>query len=146
MAHRLTHDVLPWQSASLVEAETLLAERWGHARFRYHQRRAVLAALRGRDCFALLPTGGGKSICFQVPALLLPGVTVVVSLLISLMQDRREEGTASGKLPSDHAVTRHPADRPGAYIGRVPGRNWARNWTSPLGQALRCATARPTLP
>ena len=89
MAHRLTHDVSPWRSASLVEAETLLAERWGHARFRYHQRRAVLAALRGRDCFALLPTGGGKSICFQVPALLLPGVTVVVSPLISLMQDRR---------------------------------------------------------
>ena len=89
MAHRLTHDVSPWRSASLVEAETLLTERWGHARFRYRQRRAVLAALRGRDCFAFLLPGGGKSICFQVPALLLPGVTVVVSPLISLMQDRR---------------------------------------------------------
>ncbi len=95
MAHRLVHDVSPWRSASLVEAETLLAERWGHARFRYHQRRAVLAALRGRDCFALLPTGGGKSICFQVPALLLPGVTVVVSPLISLMQD--QVGALRGK-------------------------------------------------
>ena len=73
---------------SLVDAEQTLSRVWAHATFRHHQRRAILAALQGRDCLAVLPTGGGKSLCFQVPALLLPGLTVVISPLISLMQDQ----------------------------------------------------------
>ncbi len=86
-----------WQSApthrqasqpSLADAEQLLARVWSHSALRHHQRRAILAALRGRDCLAVLPTGGGKSICFQVPGLLLPGLTLVISPLISLMQDQ----------------------------------------------------------
>jgi len=73
---------------SLSDAEWILRSVWGYSEFRRHQRRAVLAVLRGRDCLAILPTGGGKSLCFQVPALGLPGVTLVVSPLISLMQDQ----------------------------------------------------------
>ena len=64
----------------------------------------MIAALRGRDCLAVLPTGGGKSVCYQVPALLLPRLTVVVSPLISLMQDQvsalRTKGVPAAYLSS----------------------------------------------
>jgi ATP-dependent DNA helicase RecQ len=73
---------------SLAGARTALEAFWGYPDFRFAQRRVVVAALKGRDVLAVLPTGGGKSICYQVPALLLPGTTVVVSPLISLMQDQ----------------------------------------------------------
>ncbi len=82
--------------STLSDARDLLNRVWQYPDFRYHQRKAVLAALRGRDCLAVLPTGGGKSLCFQVPGLLLPGLTIVVSPLISLMQDRRDEGQLCG--------------------------------------------------
>ncbi len=73
---------------NLDRAREMLRSVWGYPDFRYAQRRAVLSCLLGRDCLAILPTGGGKSLCFQVPALVLPGLTVVVSPLISLMQDQ----------------------------------------------------------
>jgi ATP-dependent DNA helicase RecQ len=73
---------------SLVRARQILSDVWGYPDFRWAQRRVVLGALRGRDVLAVLPTGGGKSLCFQVPALVLPGTTVVVSPLISLMEDQ----------------------------------------------------------
>ncbi len=73
---------------NLGRARGVLRRFWGYPDFRYPQKRAVLACLTGRDCLAILPTGGGKSLCYQVPALLLPGITVVVSPLISLMQDQ----------------------------------------------------------
>jgi hypothetical protein len=82
---------------TLVEAERILQSVWGYPAFRYHQRKAVLAALRGKDCLAVLPTGGGKSLCFQVPAMALSGLTLVVSPLISLMQDQRGRGVFCGK-------------------------------------------------
>jgi ATP-dependent DNA helicase RecQ len=90
--------------SSLAESRRVLRETWGFPDFRHHQRRAVLAALRGRDCLAVLPTGGGKSLCYQVPALTLPGLTLVVSPLISLMQDQvtalRNRGVAAAYLSS----------------------------------------------
>jgi superfamily II DNA helicase RecQ len=52
------------------------------------QETAISAVLEGRDTLTIIPTGGGKSLCYQVPAMLLPGVTLVVSLLISLMKDQ----------------------------------------------------------
>jgi ATP-dependent DNA helicase RecQ len=73
---------------SIHFAQEILRKHWGYSEFRYHQRKAIVASLTGRDCLAILPTGGGKSLCYQVPALLIPGVTVVVSPLISLMQDQ----------------------------------------------------------
>jgi ATP-dependent DNA helicase RecQ len=89
---------------TLADAERVLRAVWRYPAFRYHQRKAVLAALSGRDCLAVLPTGGGKSLCFQVPALVLPGLTLVVSPLISLMQDQvtalRERGVPAAYLSS----------------------------------------------
>lgn len=72
----------------LGPARETLRRYFGYPDFRPMQKRAVAAVLSGRDAVIVLPTGGGKSICFQVPALLLPGLTVVVSPLISLMADQ----------------------------------------------------------
>jgi ATP-dependent DNA helicase RecQ len=81
---------------TLDEARALLRARFGFPDFRPGQTRAVSAVLEGRDTLVVLPTGGGKSICYQVPAMVLPGLTVVVSPLISLMKDQVDALTARG--------------------------------------------------
>jgi ATP-dependent DNA helicase RecQ len=68
--------------------DEVLRKFWRHEEFRPGQETAIAAALSGRDVLVIMPTGGGKSVCYQVPAMLLPGVTVVVSPLISLMKDQ----------------------------------------------------------
>jgi ATP-dependent DNA helicase RecQ len=73
---------------SLDGARALLQAHFGHPEFRPAQVPVLRSVLGGRDTLAVLPTGGGKSVCFQVPALVLGGLTVVVSPLISLMQDQ----------------------------------------------------------
>ena len=65
-----------------------LKKHWGYDRFRPMQEEIVSEALAGRDVLAILPTGGGKSICFQVPAMMRPGICLVVSPLIALMKDQ----------------------------------------------------------
>ncbi len=73
---------------TLEGARAILRERFGYPDFRPPQVRAVQAVLAGHDALIVLPTGGGKSLCFQVPALMREGLTVVVSPLISLMKDQ----------------------------------------------------------
>ena len=69
---------------------------FGFTSWRPHQREIVEALVAGRDAFAALPTGGGKSLCYQLPSLLLPGLTIVVSPLIALMQDQVEGARQNG--------------------------------------------------
>ena len=68
--------------------EDALAAHWGYPAFRGIQREVIASVLAGRDALALMPTGGGKSLCYQVPALVREGVCVVVSPLIALMKDQ----------------------------------------------------------
>lgn len=65
-----------------------LKEYWGYDSFRPQQEEIVLSALEGRDVLAILPTGGGKSVCFQVPAMMRDGIAIVVTPLIALMKDQ----------------------------------------------------------
>jgi ATP-dependent DNA helicase RecQ len=80
----------------IEDARTMLRDAFGYEAFRPGQERAMTAVLAARDTLVVLPTGGGKSLCFQVPALLLPGLTVVVSPLISLMKDQVDALTSRG--------------------------------------------------
>ena len=73
-----------------------LKQYFGHSRFRPGQEALIDALLAGRDVLGVMPTGAGKSVCYQIPALLLPGVTLVVSPLISLMKDQVASLVQSG--------------------------------------------------
>ena len=75
---------------------TQLKENFGFEKFRPHQEEIINTILSGQDTLAIMPTGGGKSICFQLPALLLSGITVVVSPLIALMKDQVDSLKANG--------------------------------------------------
>ena len=86
----------------------IIRKHWGYDSLRPLQEEAMMAALSGRDSLVVMPTGGGKSLCFQAPALLRESVTVVVSPLISLMKDQvdglRECGVAAGQLNSSQSL------------------------------------------
>lgn len=70
--------------------EETLRKIWGHTSFRFPQKEIITSFLEGQDVMAVLPTGAGKSVCFQLPALFFPGVTLVISPLIALMNDQIE--------------------------------------------------------
>ena len=76
--------------------DTLLKQYFGHERLRPIQDKAIHDALAGRDVFVIMPTGGGKSLCYQLPAVMQPGTTVVICPLIALMQNQVELLCANG--------------------------------------------------
>ncbi|MEL1253735.1 DNA helicase RecQ [Flavobacterium sp. DGU38] len=73
-----------------------LKENFGFEKFRPNQENIINAILSGQDTLAIMPTGGGKSICFQLPALILPGITIVISPLIALMKDQVDSLKTNG--------------------------------------------------
>jgi ATP-dependent DNA helicase RecQ len=78
------------------QLQSVLKQYFGFGSFRPLQKEIILDALTGKDVFAVLPTGGGKSLCFQLPALVRPGLTVVISPLIALMKDQVDALQAAG--------------------------------------------------
>ena len=104
-------------------ANVLLRRYWGHEKLRKTQQEAINGILSGRDVMAVMPTGGGKSVCYQIPALMSDGITLVVSPLIALMEDQvkalREKGIPAryinSTLPHD-LTTRYMAE---AIEGRI---------------------------
>ena len=82
--------------SSSAQLHDVLARYWGFSAFRPLQPEAIDAVLSGRDSVVVLPTGGGKSLCFQAPALVRDGMALVVSPLISLMKDQVDTLVGNG--------------------------------------------------
>jgi len=113
----------PPGDAPFVDPVAVLQRHFGYPGFRPGQEELVRAVLGGRDALGILPTGGGKSVCYQVPALMLPGLTLVVSPLISLMADQvrraREAGLEAALLNSTQTAKERAAVLASARDGRL---------------------------
>lgn len=111
------------ESQTLEDARALLARVWGHGDFRGLQGQVVTEILAGRDVLAVLPTGGGKSVCYQIPAILRPGLGLVVSPLIALMTDQvealKQQGVAAARLDSGVSLDERSAIWAAARSGEL---------------------------
>ena len=101
----------------------ILRKYWGYEEFRGIQQDIIKSIAEGNDTLGLMPTGGGKSICYQLPALLSEGTAVVVSPLISLMKDQVEtlcaNGIAAGALNSNNDETENASLRRACMEGKL---------------------------
>lgn len=106
-----------------MKAIEVLQQFWGHKSFRPLQAEIVESVLSGKDTLALLPTGGGKSVCFQVPGILLGGVTLVISPLIALMRDQvdnlNQRHIPAAMLNSSQSVQEHNQILGQALSGKI---------------------------
>ncbi len=111
-------------------ARRLLEQHFGFSRFRPLQGAVVGSVLAGRDTLGILPTGGGKSVCFQIPAVALGGYTLVISPLISLMQDQVASALARG-IPAVTLAGPMSRDQITAALDTVAGGGTRLLYTSP---------------
>ena len=96
----------------------VLKKYFGHSEFRPAQEQVIDALLSGRDVMGIMPTGAGKSVCFQIPALLMPGATIVISPLISLMKDQ-VAGLRDGNIPAAYINSSLSAEEYDEVVSRV---------------------------
>ncbi|HFU0691514.1 TPA: ATP-dependent DNA helicase RecQ [Morganella morganii] len=108
---------------TLPDADAILRQVFGYQQFRAGQSDIIDTVTGGRDCLVVMPTGGGKSLCYQIPALMLPGLTVVVSPLISLMKDQVDQlrllGVEAGYLNSAQTVQEQQKVLEGCHNNRI---------------------------
>lgn len=137
------------RSTRMAHAQRLLQHHFGYPEFRAPQRRVIDSVLSGRDTLAVLPTGGGKSICFQIPAMVLNGFTLVISPLISLMQDQVDAACARG-LPAAALNSTLSRQRQQGILADLEAGRLKLLYTSPerlarLGTELAARKLRPAL-
>src|SRR5262245_61158678 len=99
-----------------------ISKYWGYTTFRPLQKEAMNAVLSGRDSIVVLPTGGGKSLCFQAPAVIHSGVAIVVSPLISLMKDQVDTLVGNGVAAALFNSTLTPGEKSDVVAGLRQGR------------------------
>lgn len=108
---------------TLPDADAILRQVFGYQQFRAGQSDIIDTVTGGRDCLVVMPTGGGKSLCYQIPALMLPGLTVVVSPLISLMKDQVDQlrllGVDAGYLNSAQIPQEQQQVLEGCHSNRI---------------------------
>ena len=108
---------------TLPDADAILRQVFGYQQFRAGQSDIIDTVTGGRDCLVVMPTGGGKSLCYQIPALMLPGLTVVVSPLISLMKDQVDQlrllGVDAGYLNSAQTPQEQQKVLEGCHSNRI---------------------------
>ena len=110
-----------------MSAATLLRDVFGFDAYRPGQQDIVEAVTNGKNTLAIMPTGGGKSLCFQLPAIVRDGVTVVISPLIALMRDQvralKAVGVEAGALTSGNVFLDNRSE--GALFASEPHRRWS---------------------
>jgi ATP-dependent DNA helicase RecQ len=133
----------------MSEARRLLGQVWGFPEFRPGQEEIVAAVEAGRDVLAIMPTGGGKSLCYQLPALTRAGVTLVISPLIALMRDQvralRAAGVAAGALTSQSEAGETEAVFAALDEGRLKLLYMAPERLAAAGTATLMRRIRPAL-
>ena len=114
------HSAAKFQKTEMVQTlESALRENFGFESFRSGQKELIEAILAGKDALGVLPTGGGKSLIYQLPATLLSGLTVVVSPLIALMKDQVEAFNRRGRGLAVALHSNLPAREAGAALAQV---------------------------
>lgn len=107
-----------------------LKENFGFEKFRPNQETIITTILSGQDTLAIMPTGGGKSICFQLPALILPGITIVISPLIALMKDQVDSLKTNG-IAACYINSSQSSDEQQFYINNLKSNNFKLVYIAP---------------
>src|SRR6187549_1445436 len=103
---------------SMISPLTIPQEKFGYSSFRLEQEAIIRAVLQKKDTFVLMPTGGGKSLCYQIPALLFDGLTVVISPLIALMKDQVDALRING-IEADYLNSTQSTEQQQDILNRV---------------------------